>query len=730
MTYADSWDQGRSGVKHLKTHPGEKPFTCTECGRCFNEKSDFNRHQRTHTGEKPFSCTECGKCFKLKSNLTMHERIHIGEKPFSCSDCGKCFIKKSDVQRHQRTHTGEKPFSCTECEKCFSEKWLLVQHQRIHTGEKPFPCTECRKCFSQLSGLIQHQKIHTGEKPFSCTECGKCFTHKSYLVEHQRTHTGEKPFSCPDCGKCYTTKSYLAVHRRIHTRERPLLNNQMLKVPSTRLNIPEFIALRMVDCGSQLFAAVKVTQLLEHLRLKCSSLIHKDFIRTAIGEDETLPQGCCGGPCGQVSDWYGDHKFSIVVYDGHGIQDSQRFLLKMILSINDPPGIREKDREQMAARILELTLEMISLITGEDYTVVKKSSGECVTPRVSGGWTQSPITEPPPHSLIHEQKILELTSRITELLSGEVPIRCQDVTVYFSMEEWEYIEGHKDQYKDIMMEDHQPLTSPDGSSQRNPPERCPSPQYSQNVKEEPEENIPLDHQVLHFGAFQESCGGRRSGEEIPSSVTEEGDEGTRGSHGRPPSSPCGEVEENRSHFSMEEGNHGNERQFLCIICKKRFTRKSSLFKHLKTHPGEKPFICTECGICFNEESDFQRHQSTHTGEKPYSCTECRKCFSQLSGLIQHQKTHTGEKPFSCSDCGKCFTHKSYLVRHQRIHTGEKPFSCPECGKCFNLKSNLVIHQRIHTGERPFSCPECRKCFSTKSYLVIHRRIHIGQKPFS
>ncbi|XP_071996030.1 gastrula zinc finger protein XlCGF53.1-like [Engystomops pustulosus] len=90
----------------------------------------------------------------------------------------------------------------------------------------------------------------------------------------------------------------------------------------------------------------------------------------------------------------------------------------MVISINDPPGM-EQDRTT-AARILDLTLEIIYWITGEDYTVVKKSSGECVTPRVSGGWTQSPITQPPPHSLIHEQKILELTSRITELLSGEV----------------------------------------------------------------------------------------------------------------------------------------------------------------------------------------------------------------------------------------------------------------------------------------------------------------------
>ncbi|XP_066451494.1 uncharacterized protein [Eleutherodactylus coqui] len=153
----------------------------------------------------------------------------------------------------------------------------------------------------------------------------------------------------------------------------------------------------------------------------------------------------------------------------------------MVLSISDPPRM-EKDRDHMAARILDLTMEIIYWITGEDYTVVKKWSGECVTPRVSGGRsrTQSPITESSPHSLIHEQKILELTHRITELLTGEVPIRCQDVTVYFSMEEWKYLEGHKDLYKEVMMEDQQPLTSPDGSSQRNPPERCPSPLYSQD----------------------------------------------------------------------------------------------------------------------------------------------------------------------------------------------------------------------------------------------------------
>ncbi|XP_075201188.1 uncharacterized protein LOC142303576 [Anomaloglossus baeobatrachus] len=119
-------------------------------------------------------------------------------------------------------------------------------------------------------------------------------------------------------------------------------------------------------------------------------------------------------------------------------------------------------------------------MTGEDYTVVKTSSDRCQAPVCEGrGGTLSPIPGPPPHPRIHEdindQKILELTNKMLELLTGEVPIRCQDVTVYFSMEEWEYLEGHKERYKEVMMEEPQPRTSPGLSSTRTTPERCPAP---------------------------------------------------------------------------------------------------------------------------------------------------------------------------------------------------------------------------------------------------------------
>ncbi|XP_075118136.1 uncharacterized protein LOC142188808 [Leptodactylus fuscus] len=145
----------------------------------------------------------------------------------------------------------------------------------------------------------------------------------------------------------------------------------------------------------------------------------------------------------------------------------------------------ERDRNKMVESLLNLTLEIIYQLTGEDYTVVKKtSSGRCQAPVYTGLFLGSP-----PLPLIEEeingQKILELTNKMLELLTGEVtllgmlghytvtggvgvmtvslccqvPIRCQDVAVYFSMEEWEYLEGHEDLYKEVMMEDHQPLTS-------------------------------------------------------------------------------------------------------------------------------------------------------------------------------------------------------------------------------------------------------------------------------
>ncbi|CAI9536541.1 unnamed protein product [Staurois parvus] len=66
-------------------------------------------------------------------------------------------------------------------------------------------------------------------------------------------------------------------------------------------------------------------------------------------------------------------------------------------------------------KILHLTLEILYLLTGEDYIVVKKNGGH-VTPLRKSLLGSKPL--PVISETSSEQKILELIQKITELLTG------------------------------------------------------------------------------------------------------------------------------------------------------------------------------------------------------------------------------------------------------------------------------------------------------------------------
>ncbi|XP_073518878.1 uncharacterized protein [Phyllobates terribilis] len=424
----------------------------------------------------------------------------------------------------------------------------------------------------------------------------------------------------------------------------------------------------------------------------------------------------------------------------------------------------DMDRDKMAERIFHLTLEILFWLTGEDYTVVKKTSSErCQDPVSEGGGR--PLS-PPPHPLIHEDindlKILELAYKMIELLTGEVPIRCQDVAVYFSMEEWEYLEGHKDLYKDIMMEGedltHINTTETYVRGVEWCKEEIPTYDYPDDCTWRSEgrptssifksEDLEIPQDTIEVNAITPDIPSSLHSKDLSPDplkqvLSSDSLPTTKENHSHKLSIKKQTAPKEKKTF-LEYGNsfplkkslpkhqkiHTAENRFSCSKCGKYFNKKSDLVRHQRTHTGVKPFSCPECGKYFKQKYHLVKHHRTHTGEKPFSCSECGKHFKQKYSLVIHQRTHTEEKPFLCSECGKHFKRKYSLVIHQRTHTEEKPFLCSECGKHFKWKYSLVIHQRTHTGEKPFSCSECGKRFKRKFHLVEHYRTHTGEKPFS
>ncbi|KAM3913732.1 uncharacterized protein RB166_018926 [Leptodactylus fuscus] len=456
----------------------------------------------------------------------------------------------------------------------------------------------------------------------------------------------------------------------------------------------------------------------------------------------------------------------------------------------------DEEKPDNTEMILNLTLKIIYLLTGENYGPLKKSSKPIWEPHMSGVCSrpQTPVMESSPqsHERNNDEKILDLTNDIIHLLTGEVPIRCQDVTLYFSMEEWEYLERHKDLYKDFRMEDYQPLKWPDKDqpSRRNPPE---TPKLKENQKVS---KMSQDCQIAGAKGSRKSESKAVQYREPVGSHKRNPSEGSSNAKDSPKEPLCTSqahqvedlkvikvevLDDDEEMYGQSNLHYEQEEISLDGSIKRNLQKRcpSPLYSQDSPkgddddddHQGEDQIDIKMCIV--GEEETYVRGDQYHVEEnnrstdRRRSSNTLKRCRGAYSHRGSEEVDNTGTFPggkhinpymhtfrhgldlsYDPTIHGSFSSDPSHIT-HSSAHLNNtmysdpyphfdftltsnpvvKSFPCPECGKNFRYKWHLNKHLRIHRGDKPYACYECGLCFKEKFNLANHLKIHTGEKPF-
>lgn len=160
----------------------ERRFACTHpgCEKAYTKPSRLVEHERTHTGERPHVCSECGQSYLRSTHLAAHMRTHKNpeDKAFACprDGCGKRFWTATHLARHEVLHDAGEVHACSQCELTFPKTHFLREH--IATAHEPrpedqrrFPCEHdgCDMAFTTRQQLKTHEKRHDCELVDLCS---------------------------------------------------------------------------------------------------------------------------------------------------------------------------------------------------------------------------------------------------------------------------------------------------------------------------------------------------------------------------------------------------------------------------------------------------------------------------------------------------------------------------------------------------------------------------------